>query len=173
MAAYPHFDFGPGESSGEEQEKNYDKNCDPDHLLQCPFDPNHKIRSCRFPYHLIKCRRNHPKLAKELKTCPYNARHLLRKDELGDHLKTCEDRISMEPEEAGRGDEQVGWKVPVNTWVSPEMTEDWDKEVDETQAPFVWGVNLGLKPQMEPKPNNNLGPNFRAPANLPWSNYEL
>lgn len=28
---------------------------------------------------------------------------------------------------AGRADEQIGWKVPVNTWVSPEMTEDWDK----------------------------------------------
>ncbi|KAF3861096.1 hypothetical protein F7725_001351 [Dissostichus mawsoni] len=49
---------------------------DPDTLLQCPFDKNHLIRVCRFPYHLIKCRKNHPKLASELKTCPYNARHL-------------------------------------------------------------------------------------------------
>lgn len=32
-------------------------NLDPDRLLQCPFDKNHQIRSCRFPYHLIKCRK--------------------------------------------------------------------------------------------------------------------
>lgn len=31
--------------------------CDPDKLLQCPFDKNHQIRACRFPYHLIKCRK--------------------------------------------------------------------------------------------------------------------
>lgn len=30
---------------------------DPDKLLQCPFDKNHQIRVCRFPYHLIKCRK--------------------------------------------------------------------------------------------------------------------
>lgn len=32
-------------------------NCDPDRLLQCPFDKNHQIRSSRFPYHIIKCRK--------------------------------------------------------------------------------------------------------------------
>ncbi|KAM7390926.1 hypothetical protein PAMA_008907 [Pampus argenteus] len=57
-------------------------NFDPDKLLQCPFDKNHQIRSCRFPYHLIKCRKNHPKLASELKTCPFNARHLVPKHKL-------------------------------------------------------------------------------------------
>lgn len=32
-------------------------NTDPEKLLQCPFDKNHKIRSSRFPYHIIKCRK--------------------------------------------------------------------------------------------------------------------
>lgn len=32
-------------------------NCDPDKLLQCPFDNNHHIRAKRFPYHLTKCRK--------------------------------------------------------------------------------------------------------------------
>lgn len=32
-------------------------NCNPNNLLQCPFDKNHQIRSCRFPYHIIKCRK--------------------------------------------------------------------------------------------------------------------
>lgn len=30
---------------------------DPEKLLQCPYDKNHQIRACRFPYHLIKCRK--------------------------------------------------------------------------------------------------------------------
>uniref|UniRef100_A0A3Q3MKF3 CHHC U11-48K-type domain-containing protein n=1 Tax=Labrus bergylta TaxID=56723 RepID=A0A3Q3MKF3_9LABR len=88
-------------------------NCDPDKLLQCPFDKNHQIRACRFPYHLIKCRKNHPKLASELKTCPFNARHLVPKHELMYHTETCEDRISVDTEE----------------------------KADDNAAPFVWGVN--------------------------------
>ncbi len=31
--------------------------CNPDKLLLCPYDPHHLIRACRFPYHLIKCRK--------------------------------------------------------------------------------------------------------------------
>lgn len=34
-----------------------DDYCNPDKLLLCPYDANHKIRACRFPYHLIKCRK--------------------------------------------------------------------------------------------------------------------
>lgn len=30
---------------------------DPEKLIQCPYDKNHQIRACRFPYHLIKCRK--------------------------------------------------------------------------------------------------------------------
>uniref|UniRef100_A0A8C4HLQ3 CHHC U11-48K-type domain-containing protein n=1 Tax=Dicentrarchus labrax TaxID=13489 RepID=A0A8C4HLQ3_DICLA len=116
-------------------------NCDPEKLLQCPFDKNHQIRACRFPYHLIKCRKNHPKLASELKTCPFNARHLVPKHELTYHTETCEDRISVD-------------------------TED---EADDTAAPFVWGVNTVLNEKTEMMPTNNLGPSFRTPNTLPWS----
>ncbi|MGH0189209.1 UNVERIFIED_CONTAM: hypothetical protein FKN15_034297 [Acipenser sinensis] len=65
---------------------------DPDKLLQCPYDKNHQIRGQRFPYHLIKCSKNHPKLAQELKTCPFNARHLLPRNELSHHIANCVDR---------------------------------------------------------------------------------
>lgn len=30
--------------------------------------------------------------------CPFNALHLVRKNELDDHIKTCDDKISMDPE---------------------------------------------------------------------------
>ncbi|XP_047451436.1 gametocyte-specific factor 1 [Mugil cephalus] len=143
--------------------------CDPDKLLQCPFDKNHQIRACRFPYHLIKCRKNHPKLASELKTCPFNARHLIPKHELAYHTETCEDRVSVDTEDAGSTNGHCNWHVPVSTWVNPHTTEDWDKEADNDVAPFVWGVNTILNQRAETKPTNNLSPGFRAPNTLPWS----
>ncbi|GAA6216624.1 gametocyte-specific factor 1-like [Lates japonicus] len=147
-------------------------NSDPDKLLQCPFDKNHQIRSCRFPYHLIKCKKNHPKLASELKTCPFNARHLVPKHELTHHTETCEDRISVYSEDGGSTNGHCKWQVPVSTWVNPNMTEDWDKEADDAAAPFVWGVNTALNQQPEKKHTNNLGTRFRAPSSLPWLGFE-
>ncbi|XP_062247058.1 gametocyte-specific factor 1 isoform X1 [Platichthys flesus] len=120
-------------------------NLDPDRIVQCPFDKNHQIRVCRFPYHLIKCRKNHPKLANELKTCPFNACHLMPKNELTHHIDTCENRMSLDP---GGGDEvtngHVEWQVPPSTWVNPNQTEDWDDEIDDHAPTFKWGQNNGL-----------------------------
>ncbi|XP_034732723.1 gametocyte-specific factor 1 isoform X1 [Etheostoma cragini] len=142
-------------------------NCDPEKLLKCPFDKNHQIRACRFPYHLIKCRKNHPKLAMELKTCPFNARHLVPKHQLTYHTETCEDRISVETEAGGSTRGLSKWQVPVSTWVNQNMTEDWDEEADDDATPFVWGVNTVLTQKQEMRPTNNLGPS-RMPNTLPW-----
>lgn len=38
-------------------EETYIDSLDPEKLLQCPYDKNHQIRACRFPYHLIKCKK--------------------------------------------------------------------------------------------------------------------
>ncbi|CAM5117434.1 unnamed protein product, partial [Natator depressus] len=38
-------------------EGNYVDALDPERLIQCPYDNDHQIRACRFPYHLIKCRK--------------------------------------------------------------------------------------------------------------------
>ncbi|KAM7405155.1 hypothetical protein PAMP_012439 [Pampus punctatissimus] len=139
-------------------------NGDPNKLVQCPFDKNHQIRACRFPYHLIKCRKNHPKLASELKTCPFNARHLVPKHMLTHHTETCEDRISVNTDHGGSTNGDCKWQVPVSTWVNPNMTEDWDKEADDDAAPFVWGINTAL--------NEKSGARcFRAPNTFPWLGY--
>uniref|UniRef100_A0A8C8VHS9 CHHC U11-48K-type domain-containing protein n=1 Tax=Pelusios castaneus TaxID=367368 RepID=A0A8C8VHS9_9SAUR len=69
---------------------------DPERLVQCPYDKNHQIRACRFPYHLSKCRENNKKIAQELATCPYNARHRVLKHKLKLHISTCPD--NSEPE---------------------------------------------------------------------------
>ncbi|KAK6308283.1 hypothetical protein J4Q44_G00215540 [Coregonus suidteri] len=144
--------------------------CDPNKLLQCPYDKNHQIRACRFPYHLIKCSKNHPKLASELKTCPFNARHLMPKHELSHHIANCVDRISVNAEDLGSAEVQTKWQVPVSTWTNTNCDEDWDKEADISSVPFVWGVSTNLISQNRPEPctTNNLTPGLRAPRTLPW-----
>ncbi|XP_008277069.1 gametocyte-specific factor 1-like [Stegastes partitus] len=141
---------------------------DPNKLVQCPYDKNHQIRSKRFPYHVLKCRKNHPKLASELKTCPYNARHMLPKQELAYHMEICENKISQDQDtqDAGNADRNCQWHVPVNTSVNPNMTEDWEEEVDNNAAPFVWGVNTTSNQQLKMTPNNR---SCRAPRTLPWN----
>ncbi|KAG7519169.1 gametocyte-specific factor 1-like isoform X2 [Solea senegalensis] len=144
-------------------------NHDPERLIQCPFDKNHQIRSCRFPYHLIKCKKNHPELARELKTCPFNARHLVPKHELPHHTETCEDRVVVDSEDGGNSNGRNKWHVPVSTWVNPDMSEDWDKEADDNASAFVWGETKALHVRQETRLTDNLGPSFRAPNTLPWS----
>uniref|UniRef100_A0A1A7XP14 Gametocyte specific factor 1 n=1 Tax=Iconisemion striatum TaxID=60296 RepID=A0A1A7XP14_9TELE len=156
----------PQHQSEENDEKD---SWDPERLVQCPYDKNHQIRVCRFPYHLIKCRKNHPKLAKELKTCPFNARHLVPKHELVAHMEACENRVSVFENDDVK--ETHARKVPVSTWVNPEMTEDWDAEADDAAAPFVWGVNAKLGQRPDTKSTTiNHGLKLRVPRTLPWDN---
>ncbi|XP_053313708.1 protein D7-like isoform X2 [Spea bombifrons] len=106
---------------------------DSEGLLQCPYDKNHMIRPCRFPYHLVKCRENNPSVAKVTATCPYNARHRVPKRELQLHMSTCENRVSldnlpamMQPEDAS------------SAWQSPPCEENWEEEESsEAKTPFV------------------------------------
>ncbi|KAJ8390495.1 hypothetical protein AAFF_G00102920 [Aldrovandia affinis] len=159
-----------------EEEAGVEDAVDPDRLLQCPYDKNHQIRACRFPYHLIKCAKNHPKLAQELKTCPFNASHLMHKHELSHHIANCVDRRSVNTEDLGSAEVQSKWHVPVNTWEHPKCEEDWDKEIEDSPAtPFIWGVSTGLNQEStrpEPRTTNNLPPGLRAPTTLPWKNCE-
>ncbi|XP_075898613.1 gametocyte-specific factor 1 [Nelusetta ayraudi] len=142
-------------------------NADPDKLLQCPYDKSHHIRSSRFPYHLIKCGKNHPKLAQELKICPYNARHRLPKHQFNAHLESCPNRRTIESEDRGDNSGYLTWQPPVSTWVNPDMTEDWDEEIEENAPLFILGVNSSVSGNQAPRPTNNFGSHYRSPTNLP------
>uniref|UniRef100_A0A3P8SB64 CHHC U11-48K-type domain-containing protein n=1 Tax=Amphiprion percula TaxID=161767 RepID=A0A3P8SB64_AMPPE len=120
------------------EESDVKDDADPNRLLQCPYDKSHQIRASRFPYHIIKCRKNHPELASELRACPFNARHLVPKHELAHHTETCENRPS--------GDSQ--------------------DEVDNDAAPFVWSVDKTFTQEQKSKPSKTPAP--RAPNTLPW-----
>ncbi|XP_026092359.1 gametocyte-specific factor 1-like isoform X2 [Carassius auratus] len=98
---------------------------DPNRIVQCPYDKNHQIRASRFPFHVLKCRKNHPKLASELKTCPFNARHLFPKHELSHHIANCEDKRSLNAED-GNVELLEKFQVPVNTCTNPSPYEDWE-----------------------------------------------
>ncbi|XP_028823144.1 gametocyte-specific factor 1-like isoform X2 [Denticeps clupeoides] len=144
----------------------------PDELMQCPYDLNHKIRVCRFPYHLIKCGKNHPDLVKKMKTCPFNAKHVLPQNELSHHLAVCPDGQSVTIEDVGITETQCKFQVPVSTWTNPDTQEDWDQEEDGASTPFIWGVSTSQILQTRQVPETNriisLNPQLRVPHTMPW-----
>ncbi|KAM9656226.1 gametocyte-specific factor 1-like isoform 4-T4 [Morphnus guianensis] len=100
---------------------------DPERLIQCPYNKHHRIRACRFPYHLVKCRKSYPEVAKELATCPFNARHLVPQADLSDHIMKCDDKGFIEQDivnqSSGFQREQMN---AVSTWQAPPCDEDWE-----------------------------------------------
>ncbi|XP_006035397.1 gametocyte-specific factor 1-like isoform X2 [Alligator sinensis] len=125
-------------------EKDYADPLDPDKLVQCPYDAHHQIRACRFPYHLIKCRKNHPDIAKQLVTCPFNARHRVPRAEIGQHLSSCEDKSCIEQ----------------------------DIELQESSSSgFTWGIvhSSETRPSVLMEPKSNLALGMRAPRSLPYA----
>ncbi|XP_032296985.1 gametocyte-specific factor 1 [Coturnix japonica] len=123
---------------------------DPEALVQCPYDKAHQIRVSRLPYHLVKCQRNNPQVARTLEVCPFNARHRLPRAELQRHIACCPDQrqlfdchvLSMCARDPTKQP-----KVPV-AWQAPPCQEDWEAEVDELEeaAPFILNTTAGDLP---------------------------
>ncbi|XP_073174445.1 gametocyte-specific factor 1-like isoform X6 [Lepidochelys kempii] len=115
---------------------------DPERLIQCPYDKYHQIRACRFPYHLIKCRKNHPEIAKQLATCPFNARHQVPRAEISRHISSCDDKSFIEEHIVSQSNNCQGEKMNiVSMWQPPPCDEDWDRDLQEqSNSAFVWGT---------------------------------
>ena len=64
---------------------------DPHQIKQCPYDPNHKIASCKFQIHLFKCAKQHPEIAAQFEICPFNQTHRLPPHKMEQHLLDCPD----------------------------------------------------------------------------------
>ncbi|KAL4122721.1 hypothetical protein QTP88_015004 [Uroleucon formosanum] len=54
-------------------------------MVQCPLDPNHKLRRHRLSYHIAKCRKNFPDKVQ----CPYGHYYYTKKQDMANHLLTC------------------------------------------------------------------------------------
>ncbi|XP_070264903.1 gametocyte-specific factor 1 [Myotis yumanensis] len=155
-------------------EETYIDSLDPEKLLQCPYDKNHQIRACRFPYHLIKCRKNHPDVANKLATCPFNARHQVPRTEISHHISSCDDKSCIEQDIVNQT-RNLGQETLVeSTWQCPPCDEDWDKDLwEQTSTPFVWGTanycgknSPASNIVMEHK--SNLASGMRVPKSLPY-----
>ncbi|XP_041927454.1 gametocyte-specific factor 1-like [Alosa sapidissima] len=144
---------------------------DQDKPVQCPFDTNHIIRTCRFAYHIQKCEKNNPELAAAMVTCPYNAQHRMLSYEMDQHVKKCINRQRVAEEFEVKV--LPKFQVPVNTFSAPQSEEDWETESDNTTDTFIWGVSThNLAPQngcAGPKLTpTRAGPALRLPSTLPW-----
>ncbi|XP_071655986.1 gametocyte-specific factor 1 [Patagioenas fasciata] len=69
---------------------------DPEQLVQCPYDKSHQIRVARLPYHLVKCEKNNPGVARRLATCPFNARHRVPRTAFQHHIASCPDKRQLD-----------------------------------------------------------------------------
>ncbi|MEE6472009.1 hypothetical protein FKM82_009434 [Ascaphus truei] len=163
----------------EKREQTFTDVCDPqdpERLLQCPYDTNHQIRACRFPYHLIKCRKSHPDVARLLTTCPFNARHMMPRAELNHHISSCDDKRCIE-QDIVEESRTCRRDVSPSMWQSPPCEEDWDKDLQHgAMIPFMWGTptypsaSSGTIPGTIPIMNQGtcLGSNLRVPKSLPY-----
>ena len=64
---------------------------DKEEYYLCPFDDTHQILAKRFVYHIGRCRVNFPHV--DVKTCSFNARHIVQADKFDQHMATCPDRM--------------------------------------------------------------------------------
>ncbi|XP_041362163.1 uncharacterized protein LOC121378127 isoform X2 [Gigantopelta aegis] len=117
---------------------------DPEALIECPYDKVHMIRAKRFPYHLLKCKKNY--VGSEFSVCPFNARHEMPKPELRYHMANCPDRARLEKdlayESSLKSEDGSLFKgctdVPAYK-SSVDMNENWDHELPMS-------VRIGVHP---------------------------
>nr|XP_042700706.1 gametocyte-specific factor 1-like [Chrysemys picta bellii] len=118
---------------------------------------------------------NHPDIAKQLATCPFNARHQVPRAEISHHISSCDDKSCIEQDIVSQSNNCHREKMStVSMWQPSPCDEDWDKDLQEqTNSTFVWGTfnsginNSGLSIVLEQK--SNLMPGMRAPKSLPYS----
>eukprot|EP00058_Branchiostoma_floridae_P019528 XP_002605018.1 hypothetical protein BRAFLDRAFT_124130 [Branchiostoma floridae] len=112
---------------------------DPKEEFVCPYDSNHKIRASRMPCHLMKCRRNYAH--NDMRTCPFNARHVVPIGEHRHHIANCPDRKVLDVHTSQETEDQDGGyfkgctAVPAyNSWEAPPPEENWEQEAEHHNA---------------------------------------
>lgn len=102
-------------------------------LLDCPFDPVHRILPHRMTRHITKCWKNHRDA--DVKVCPFNATHIIKTPLFQSHIVSCPERAIVERDiylSKTVHDQQLKKKKKMNEVTeSPLSTcgEDWDSEL--------------------------------------------
>ncbi|XP_022345177.2 uncharacterized protein LOC111137785 [Crassostrea virginica] len=124
---------------------------DPEQEIPCPYNKCEMIRAKRMPYHLMKCRRNHP--CSEYASCPLNATHEVPKPELRYHIENCPDKPRIEQDLAYETLKSSGSSLFQGSTALPEYQkiiinseEDW--EIDIPLLPRI-GVDPSFFAKLE------------------------
>jgi len=120
---------------------------DKDELLQCPYDPVHMVSQMRFPYHLIKCRKNHN--GKEYNQCPFDAKHVILKKDFNYHVENCDKRTIIEPQLVPDCDRGEGIVIPESKAkeIEKHLSCEWDIEAPTARnAQFQRSANNTFTP---------------------------
>lgn len=110
-------------------------NPDREELIQCPYDPVHMISQMRFPYHLMKCRKNHD--GKEYMQCPFDAKHVFPKSRREEHLAVCDKKAIVEPQlvldDGARNLQEIIPQSKASAF-SDFLSNEWDEEAPSAGA---------------------------------------
>lgn len=104
-------------------------------LVTCPYDPTHRVRNKKMPYHLMKCQQNHR--GQKLVICPFNALHEVPQQELRYHMKSCPERFQITQDliaKESKSTERNGGNVDLPKYNTMQYSdgENWDD--DEVQS---------------------------------------
>ncbi|XP_042521728.1 gametocyte-specific factor 1-like [Dipodomys spectabilis] len=107
--------------------------------------------------------RNHPDIAAKLATCPFNAHHLVPRDQLSEYIATCMDKTSLEDDVDNIIWNEKQYKSSESTWKYVSSEDDWDKvSLEDPSTSFVWGTikstgNKRLKKHIQHKTVESCG----------------
>ena len=122
-------------------------------LLQCPYDPVHRILPKRMQTHLIKCRKSvlaqptspYYQRALNMVVCKFNSKHHVQKDQLDAHHVKCPDKKEFfsnvaQVSSSNEPEKLPGWMNLVDDSALKKKPaadeENWDDEWQETYDPM-------------------------------------
>jgi len=95
-------------------------------VVVCPYDRAHKVTKARLPYHLVKCRRNHPEIP--MQVCFFNLDHHVLEIDYEKHLLVCPSKKEFEEKNREDADEEPMNLPKPSTPPRIHCDEDWDEE---------------------------------------------
>ena len=124
-------------------------------LVQCPFNPTHKVKKCRLITHKKICP---DKKNKGFVQCPYNPNHQVTIENFEKHKAKCPSRVVINSDLEKEMEEFIKnktiEKLEINPVIKQEKLEKEDKE-DKENIQNNYNEILGLNHQKKKKKKKN------------------